>query len=142
MSVTSDPAGDDGPFKGARGNAWIAFAAIVLFLTGGFGVLYGLAAILNSHQVANIGSGHGVVVWSTTGWGWVSMIVGAIQILTAMGLYTASNLSRVVAIVFAAISALAQFGTVTAFPLFSLLIITLDVVVIYQLAVNWEERPS
>jgi len=137
MSATSDP---DAPFEGARANAWIAFAAIVLFITGAFGVLYGLAAILNDQQVANIGSGHGVVVWDTTAWGWVSLIVGAIQILTAMGLYTASQVARVIAIVFAMISALTQFGIVTAFPVWAVLVITLDVVVIYQLAVRWDER--
>jgi predicted phosphoribosyltransferase len=48
--------------------------------------------------------------------------------------------ARVIAIIFATLSALAQFGIVTAFPLWAILIITLDVIVIYQLAVNWEEK--
>jgi hypothetical protein len=137
MSSTSDPGA---PFQGARANVWIAFAAIVLFIAGAFSVLYGLAAILNDQQVANIGSGHGVVVWDTTAWGWISLIVGAIQILTAMGLYSGSSVSRILAIVFATISALTQFGIVTAFPLWSLLVVALDLIVIYQLAVNWDER--
>src|SRR5262249_51959741 len=101
---------------------------------------YGLAAIINDQNVANIGSGHGAVIWDTTAWGWVSLIVGAIQILVAMGLYTASGVARVLAIAFATISALGQFGIVTAFPLWSLLIITLDVIVIYNLAVRWGDE--
>jgi hypothetical protein len=67
-------------------------------------------------------------------------VIGAVQILTGFGLYSASNVARVIAIIFAALSALAQFGIVTAFPLWAILIIALDVVVIYQLAVNWEEK--
>jgi hypothetical protein len=140
MSATSGPAGGDAPYRGARANGWIAFAAIMLMIIGAFGVFYGLVAILNDQQVAQVGSGHGVVVFDVTTWGWITLVIGAVQILTGFGLYSASNVARVIAIIFAAFSALAQFGIVTAFPLWAILIIALDFVVIYQLAVNWEEK--
>ena len=140
MSATSGPAGGEAPFRGAQANGWIAFAAIMLIIIGAFNVFYGLVAILNDQQVASVGSGHGVVVFDVTTWGWITLLIGAVQILTGFGLYSASNFARVVAIIFAMLSALAQFGIVTAFPLWAILIITLNVIIIYQLAVNWEEK--
>jgi hypothetical protein len=129
---------DDAPLRGARASAWITFAAIILVLTGFFEILYGLAAVLH-HTNAEIGSSHGVVVWNFAAWGWISLIVGSVQVLVAVGLFTGSGAARVIAIVLATISALAQFGIVTAAPLWALLVITLDVVIIYQLVVRWEE---
>ncbi len=140
MSEQPSPSPDEIPYTGARANAWIAFAAVLLFVTGCFGVLYGLAAILND-QVATVGSGgHGVVIWDFTTWGWITLIIGSAQVLVSLGLFSGASIARWFAIAFAVLSALAQFGIVTAFPLWGMLVITFDVVIVYQLLVNWEER--
>jgi hypothetical protein len=40
-------------------------------------------------------------------------------------------------VIFATLNAIAQIGLVTAFPLWSILVIALDVIVIYQLTARW-----
>ena len=122
---------------GAGSNGWIAFAGIVLFLNGMFGALYGLGAILND-KVVTVGGGTGVTVWDFTGWGWIQLVIGIVMAIVAVGLFTGNSAARWLAIGMAMLSALAQFGIISAFPLWAILVIVLDVVVIYQLVVRWE----
>jgi len=117
-------------------NGWQAFAGIVLFLNGIFGFLYGLAAVLND-DVVTVGGGSGVTVWDFTAWGWIHMIVGVLMAGASIGLFMMKGWARFAAIVFCMLNVLIQFGTISAFPLWSLLVIALDVVIIYQLTANW-----
>jgi hypothetical protein len=136
LSSSSSSRRDDLP-AGAGSNGWIAFAGIVLFLNGIFGALYGLAAILND-DVVTVGGGTGVTVWDFTGWGWIQLIIGVVMAIVAVGLFTGNGAARWLAVFMAMLSALAQFGIISAFPLWAILVIVLDVVVIYQLVVRWE----
>jgi hypothetical protein len=117
-------------------NGWQVFAGIVLFLNGVFGFLYGLAAVLND-DVVTVGGGHGVTVLDFTTWGWVHMIVGTLMALTSVGLFMMRGWARFGAIFFCSLNVLIQFGTISAFPLWSLMVIALDMVIIYQLTANW-----
>lgn len=141
MSVTSDPYPSDrppaGPRTGAESSGWIAFAAIILFINGCFAGFWGLAAIFND-EVVTVGGGEGVVIWDITAWGWITLIISILMIVTAIGLFTGNRGARWIAVLFATLSALAQFAIVTAFPLWAILVIVLNIVVIYQLVVRWE----
>ena len=137
LSSSSPARRDDDLSAGAGSNGWIAFAAIILFLNGMFGALYGLAAILND-KVVTVGGGTGVTVWDFTGWGWIQLVIGIVMAIVAVGLFTGNGAARWLAVFMAMLSALAQFGIISAFPLWAILVIVLDVVVIYQLVARWE----
>jgi hypothetical protein len=120
----------------AQPSGWAAFAGVILFMAGWLNFFYGLAGILNDDVVTV--QGRGVVIWDFTAWGWIHLIIGVIMILTAGGLFTGQTWARGMAVLFATINAIAQIGLITAFPLFSILIIALDVLVIYHLTAGWE----
>jgi hypothetical protein len=67
------------------------------------------------------------------------MIVGLLLVGTACGIFAMAEWSRWAAIFFAMLQAILQVGVFPAFPLWSLVVIALDVVVIYQLTANWVE---
>lgn len=138
--TAADPRSDDLP-GGALSNGWISFAAIVLFINGFFTFFWGLAAVLNDNVVA-VGGGEGVLIADFTTWGWVMMVLGVVMFVTAIGLFTGNTGARLVAIVLVTLNALAQFAIVTAFPLWGILVIVLDVVILYQLIVRWDENPA
>lgn len=117
-------------------SGWIIFAALMLVVTGGFDIVYGLAAVLND-QVVTVG-GRGVIVWDFTVWGWVHMITGAIMLLIASGLFAMQGWARWAAIFIACLNAMFQMALITAFPLWAIMMITLDVIIIYQLTARWE----
>jgi hypothetical protein len=122
----------------ARGepSGWIVFAATMLFLVGMFDAIWGLGAILND-KVVTVG-GAGAIVWDITVWGWVHLIVGLVMIATSVGLFMMKGFARWFGIFFASLSAILQVGVITAFPIWALIVIALDVVVIYQLTVRWD----
>jgi hypothetical protein len=123
----------------AQPSGWAAFAGVVLFIGGSLNFFYGLAGILNDEVVTV--QGRGVVIWDFTAWGWVHLILGVIMVLAAAGLFTGATWARAAAVFFASLNAIAQFGLITAFPLLSILIIALDVLVIYYLTAGWEPGP-
>jgi hypothetical protein len=122
----------------ARGepSGWIVFAATVLFIVGMFDAIWGLGAILND-QVVTVG-GKGAIVWDITVWGWIHLLVGLVMIATSVGLFMMKGFARWLGIFFATLSAILQAGVLTAFPIWALIVIALDVVVIYQLTVRWD----
>ena len=116
---------------------WAVFASILLVIAGALDAFWGLAAVLND-EVVTVGGGGGVIVWDITAWGWFHLIIGAILILTAWGVWTMQSWARWTAVVLATLSAILQVGVLTAFPLWALIVIALDVLVIYGLTARWE----
>jgi len=109
----------------------------MLFIVGMFDAIWGLGAVLND-EVVTVGGGKGVLVWDFTAWGWLHIVIGAIMIAAAVGLFAMKGWARWLGILFASISAITQVGVLPAFPIWGLIVIALDVVVIYQLTARWD----
>jgi hypothetical protein len=119
----------------ARG--WFVFAAVMMLVLGGLDALWGLAAILNNEVV--VVGGHGVIVADISTWGWITLIVGIALILTGLGLLGEVGAARWAAIFLIAFGAIMELAWFPAAPLWTLLIVALSVVLIYQLTVNWAD---
>lgn len=116
---------------------WTVFAGILLFIIGSLDALWGLAAILNDEVV--IVGGHGAIIADITAWGWIHFILGSAMALTGLGLFAGSSGARWFAVLFVSVNAIAQVSWFPAAPLWSFMIIILDVVILYQLTARWEE---
>jgi hypothetical protein len=128
------------PPRGGERSTWIAFVGVMMIIIAALDVMWGIAAIANNEVV--VVGGHGVIVLDITTWGWIQLILAVILGLTGFGLLVGNELARMVAIGLLAINAVVQVVWFTAAPLWAILIIVLDVVLIYQLFVNWaEEHP-
>ncbi len=114
---------------------WIAFAGVMMVILGFLGAFWGLAAILNDDVV--VVGGSGALILSITAWGWVQLILGAVIGLTGYGLIIGNEVARGVGVVLLAINAVMQMVWFPAAPLWAMLIIILDTVIIYHLIVNW-----
>jgi hypothetical protein len=124
---------------GARADArgWFVFAAVMMLVLGGLDALWGLAAVLNNEVV--VVGGHGVIVADISTWGWINLILGVVLILTGIGLLAEVEAARWAAIFLIALGAILELVWFPAAPLWTLLIVALSVVLIYQLTVNWRE---
>jgi hypothetical protein len=116
---------------------WAVFAGVILVVLGFLDFFWGLAGILEDENL--IVGGEGVIVIDLTAWGWASLIIGAIQVLVGLGLLAAQEWARWAGVFFAGLAAIGQIGIVTAFPIWSLIVILLSVLVIYNLTARWEE---
>jgi hypothetical protein len=117
---------------------WITFAAVLLTVLGVLNVLEGLVALMRN-QVAFI-DGDSLVVVDLTGLGVVMIVFGALLTVAGIGLFARNPIARVAAIVIVSLHALVQVGSLGAYPVWSLLMIALDVIVIYALTVHWVPR--
>ena len=128
-SVTRDDAYE---FDEEKGFGWLLFAATMLGLAGILSIFDGIGALAkSSFYVANA---HFMFSDLRT-WGWFMLIVGVLLIVAAMGVFSGSGFARWFGIFAASLSLIAHFGALQAYPFWSLIIITLDILVIYALAV-------
>lgn len=135
LTATPDP---HRPQAASPPGAIIIFAAVSMFLSGGFGLLWGLAAVLNN-VVAKAGGNDGVPIADFTAWGWVWIVLGILLMLTGVGLGLGVGVARWMAVFFVGVSALATFGIMPAFPIIAIIIVGLDLLVLYQLLARWTE---
>jgi hypothetical protein len=117
---------------------WVLFAGIMLFMVGAFQIIAGLVALFNDKYYL-VTSSKLVLEMDYTAWGWVHVILGAVAILAGMGCIAGKTWARVVGIGFAFVSAIANIGFLGAYPVWSVIMITVDVLAIYALSVHGRE---
>ncbi|HUC34477.1 MAG TPA: hypothetical protein VMR48_02145 [Gaiellaceae bacterium] len=115
---------------------WAVFAGTVLAIVGAFNIIYGLAAIFRDEVITT--TGQHVIVWDVTRYGWILFIFGIFQLLAGMALFAGASWARWTAVVLAGLNAIANVPFLTVQPLWTALIIALDILVIYQLSARWE----
>jgi hypothetical protein len=107
------------------------FAGVMLMMVGVFEALAGLAAIIDDQYF--VVSKNYAFEFDTTAWGWIHLIYGVILIFAGYGVFKGATWSRVVGITLASISAIGNFFFIPYQPVWAVLIIALDVLVIAAL---------
>jgi succinate-acetate transporter protein len=115
----------------------VTFAAVIAAVIGLFNILSGIAAIAEDDQTEAIGEVlYGVDI---TAWGWFWLIIGALQLLTAVLIFQRSPAGQVLGIAWAAITAVLSVFLIFVAPIWSLVVITLSVTVIFALTAYPDE---
>lgn len=122
----------------SRWVGWVLFAGCMMVILGTFQVVAGLAALFNDGYYI-VTSDNLLVSVDYTGWGWVHLIVGALVLAAGFGVLAGQTWARIVGIVLAGLSAIINLGFLAAFPVWSALMIALDVIVIYALSMHGRE---
>lgn len=117
---------------------WVVFAAIIAITMGAYEAIIGLVAIFKDRYFVVPSSGL-VVSVDYTVWGWVHLLLGILAVGAGIGLLQGRNWARMVVIVLAGLSALVNLGFLSAYPIWSTLVIAFDVIVIYALTVRWKD---
>jgi hypothetical protein len=72
-------------------------------------------------------------------WGWVHLILGILAVATGFGLLAGNTAARVVGIVLAVLSAILNLVFIAAYPVWSTIVIAVDIIVIYAIVVHGRE---
>ena len=113
-----------------HGHGWVTFAGVMLAIVGTLNVVYGFAAI----DSANVYAGDQRYVFGDLNmWGWFLVFVGAVQIVTAFGIWSGAEWARWVGVLSAGCNAIIQLLFLPSFPLLSVSLFAIDVLVIYAL---------
>lgn len=119
---------------------WIGFGGVIMILSGILQTIAGLVGIFsNTFYTISNNSSQLLVVHSTHAWGWVNLIVGLVVLLAGFSLLGGSTWARVVAVLFAMGSVIVNMVNMPLYPLWSILTITLGVIVIYAVIAHGGE---
>jgi hypothetical protein len=69
-------------------------------------------------------------------WGWLVLILGVILIWAGFGVFSGATWARTVGIFVASFNLVVQFAYTAHYPLWSLMVITIDILIIYGLVVH------
>ena len=130
-SATTESASGTRGYRGG-GYGLILFASVLLVIIGCFNLIYGIAAIANSHVFT--ANAH-YVFGNLRAWGWITLIIGVLQLVAAIGVMTGNQLARWFAVAVLGLNAIDQMFFIPAYPFWSLVIIAVDVVALYGLCV-------
>jgi len=117
---------------GDRISNWWFFAGILLMIAGVLNIIWGIAAISESHFVTETGA-HYIFSGLNT-WGWITLILGVIEILAGLSLFGGGQFGRWFGIFAASLVAIDSLLDVRVLPFWSICIFAISVIVIYQLA--------
>jgi len=117
---------------------WIAFAAYFMIISGFFGAIQGLAALFRDESYFVV-TKDGLLTFDYTTWGWIHLIMGVVLMLIGGYLLKGSTWARVVAIIVVGLHMIAQFTFVSAYPVWGVIAIAIDVLVLYALLVHGRE---
>lgn len=130
------------PATGVSGwTGWVVFAGIMLIMLGAFQVIEGLVALFDEGYYLVASSGL-VLHVDYNVWGWVHLVIGILAVATGLGLLAGNTAARVAAIILAVLSAIVNLAFIAAYPVWSTVVIAVDIIVIYAIVVHGRELKS
>ena len=142
MSVDTPTARDraTGPaYDEPRGEGWVAFAGVMLMIVGTINFIGGIAALDDSSFY--VGETR-LIFDDLNTWGWFLLATGLVQVLAAIGIWARNTFATILGVTFASLNAVVQLLMFSAFPLWSLSILAIDVLVIYGLIAYGGKMPA
>ena len=119
----------------------VIFAGVMLVMLGGFQAMEGIVAIIRDEYYLVTRNGL-VIDLDYTTWGWIHLGLGLLAAAAGVGIFAGQMWARVLGIVIAVLSALANMAFLAAYPIWATIMIAVDVLVIYALAMHGREVKS
>lgn len=116
---------------------WIYFASMMMLIIGGLQALSGLVALLRDNFY--VVTERGLVVWNYTTWGWINIILGILVFITGLAVASGRTWARVLASIIVVINAIGNLAFLPAYPIWSIIALIIDGLVLYALTVHGRE---
>jgi hypothetical protein len=143
-STAPSPTRSDRRSRSPEPTGWvgfIVFASIIMMMVGFFQAIVGLTGIFKDEYFLVSNNGLLVSV-DYTAWGWTHLVLGVITVAAAVGILSGKIWARAWGIAMAMIGAVVNLAFLAAYPVWSVVLITLDVLVIWALTVHGRETRS
>jgi hypothetical protein len=131
--MTTDSA--RGEYEGATSGQWAhgvsGFAGIMLVLVAGLEILQGIAAI--SNDAVYVTGINYIYEFDVTAWGWIHVIVGIVAVAVGIAIMLGQTWGLIGGIAIAVISTLTNFVFIPYYPVWSLVLVAFNILVIWAL---------
>jgi hypothetical protein len=121
----------EAPEPSSKGAGWILFAGIMIALAGTLNIIWGIAAVADSHFFV---AGASFILSGLNTWGWIAIAFGALELLAAFSVWRGGAFGRWFGIVIASFAVIAALMMIPAYPFWALTLVALNVLVVYGLA--------
>lgn len=112
-------------------SGWTAFAAVLMIFGGVMAIFEGISAIAKDSVFAS--TRNYSYAFNLTGWGWIHLALGVLVLLAGFSLIRGAVWARVVGVVLAGLSMLANFVWLPRYPFWAIVLIAIDVFIIWAL---------
>jgi hypothetical protein len=112
-------------------HGWLTFVGTMILVAGGFNLINGIAAVAGDDRYEL----RKLLFGDLELWGWVMIVFGAVQVVTALSVFTAQGWALTAGLILAVLNILWQIMFLGAYPLWSLSIMVVDALVIYGITV-------
>ena len=113
-------------------SGWIRFALAMLLVGGAANSLYGVVGLVNADHFASDALLFGAVEF----WGGVNLVIGLIYFMIALLLVNRIPSGVSLGVMVAGINAIAQMMAIGAYPVWSVIVLVVDGLIIYALTVH------
>jgi hypothetical protein len=120
-----------------QGLGWVLFAGIMILIAGVLNVIWGIAAIDNANFFVQ---DERYIISDLNTWGWIILIVGVLQLFAAFSIWAGGAFGRWIGIITASLGAIGALLSIPGFPLWSVSVFFLNVLVIYGLTAYGGQR--
>jgi len=117
---------------------WVSFGGIMMVLLGLFHAVEGLVAVFDQDYYL-VPESDLVVEVSYDAWGWLHFGLGITAVLIGVGVLAGNRVAQILGAIVAGVSAIIHLAFVPAYPVWALIVIALDVLVIYALVAHGRE---
>ena len=118
--------------EGTRGVGRAIFAAVLLMIGGVLNIIWGIAAISNSHFFVQ---NQHYVFASLKGWGWITLILGILELLASASLFAGGGYGRWFAVIVGSLAAIGALLEIPAYPFWSIAVFALSLWIVHGLLV-------
>ena len=123
-----------------RWTGMVAFAGVMMIIAGILNAFYGLIAVLNDEWV--VWANRSSVYLDISQWGWIHLVIGLVVVIAGVGVFMGNFLARSVGVVAASASLITNFAFIPALPIWSLVVVAIDVIVIWALIAHGKEMKA
>ena len=114
-----------------RVTGWWVFAAILLMVAGVLNVIWGIAAIGDARFFV---ADQKYIISSLHTWGWITLILGVIELIAAFSLAAGGGFGRWIGIFAAALASISALLSIPAYPFWSVCVFAVSLIILYELA--------
>lgn len=116
---------------------WVYFAGFMMILMGLLQGVSGLVALLNNKWLV-VTETH-LIAFNFTTWGWIHLLLGVLIFAAGLAVMNGAVWARTVGVVIAMLSIVANLAYANTYPIWAVVVIVIDVLVIYALTVRGGE---
>jgi hypothetical protein len=112
-----------------KGLGWLTFASVMLILAGIGNFVWGIAAVARDELLVNQ-----LLFANLTFWGVIFMILGVVLVIAGISVMSKAPWASLFGIVFCSLSVVFYLFVIWAYPVWSVMVIAIDILIIYALS--------